>query len=466
MSKQNLQADVIVVGSGAGGAAVAGRLGRAGKRVIVVEAGPLRFGSTGGHARNLDVSEAGMLAYAKEVTKEWVFPCGSATPVQGLPGFLVSHGAGGSFSLWCSNAPAPDVSELPAWMDPADWADYLGQAAQIMHIDPDIARGGVRAERILAATRAVVGSLPAGREVQPMPIAARRVDGRLKYTSSDDLLAQAEGGLAPLLIAEHIVQRVLHSNGRATGVVAMPRNGGEPLVIEAGAVVIASGTLASAQLIQASDIDAGPALGRHLLDHPTISTRVLLRPEILADVPAQDPVFSIWVPHSAAHPWQTEVFRFPQTPPTGTRDEDGADVTTFVAMDENPDNRLFFEPGVKDAFGLPQVRVQLSHTAADTQRISLAMAENYRVCASVGDTLRGAGVVLYGAGGSAHLMGSCRMGAKDDGSSVVNGSGQVWAMDNLFVAGNAVLGTSNSSNPTFTLVAAALRTADRILATC
>jgi choline dehydrogenase-like flavoprotein len=311
----------------------------------------------------------------------------------------------------------------------------------------------------------VIGELPAGREVQPMPIAARRVNGRLKYTSSDDLLAQAYGGVEPLLITEHIVQQVLHSNGRASGVVAIPRNGGEPLVIEASAVVIASGTLASAQLIQASAIDAGPALGCNLLDHPIISTRVLLRPEILEGVPEDDPVFSIWVPHSAAHPWQTEVFRFPQTPPSGTRDEDGADVTTFVAMDENPDNRLFFEPGVKDAFGLPQIRVQLRHSAADSQRISLAMAENYRVCAAVGDTLRGAGVMLYGAGGSAHLMGSCRMGAKADGSSVVNGAGQLWAMDNLFVAGNAVLGTSNSSNPTFTLVAAALRTADRILAT-
>ncbi|MFL7960751.1 GMC oxidoreductase [Pseudomonas kielensis] len=455
--------DVVVVGSGAGGSTVAGRLGQAGKRVMVVEAGPVRFGTPGLHARNLDVSEAGMLEYAKVVMNEWVFPCSSSTPVEGLPGFLVSHGVGGSFSLWCSNAPSPDVSELPKWMDPAQWAQYFAEAARVMHVDPDIAKGGVRAERILAATRAAVTGLPAGREVQPMPIAARRVDGKLKYTSSDDLLAQATDGVLPQVLADHVVRQVLHVNGRASGVVAFPRQGGDPVVIHADTVVIASGTLAAAQLIHASGIDAGPALGRNLLDHPILSTRVVLRPEILEDVPAHDPIFSIWVPHSADHPWQTEVFRFPQTPAAGTRDEDGADITTFVAMDENPDNRISFDSETKDAFGLPQVRVHLQHSLADTQRISEALAEHYRVSAAVGDITRGANFMMYGVGGSAHLMGSCRMGPENDGTSVVDRYGQLWNMDNVFVAGNAVLGSSNSSNPTFTLVAAALRTADRIL---
>lgn len=459
----NFRVDVVVVGSGAGGSTVAGRLGRAGKQVMVVEAGPVRFGTPGLHARNLDVSEAGMLDYAKVVMKEWVFPCSSSTPIDGLPGFLVSHGVGGSFSLWCSNAPSPDVSELPKWMDPAQWAEYFAEAARVMHVDPDIAKGGVRAERILAATHAAVTGLPAGRGVQPMPIAARNVDGKLKYTSSDDLLAQASDGVLPQVLADHVVRQVLHVNGRASGVVAYPRQGGEPVVIHADTVVIASGTLAAAQLIHASGIDAGPALGRNLLDHPILSTRVMLRPEILEGVPAHDPLFSVWVPHSADHPWQTEVFRFPQTPAPGVRDEDGADVTTFVAMDENPDNRISFDTEAKDAFGLPLVRVHLQHSPADTRRISDALAENYRVSAAVGDVMRGASFVMYGSGGSAHLMGSCRMGPENDGTSVVDRYGRLWNMDNVFVAGNAVLGSSNSSNPTFTLVAAALRTADRIL---
>ena len=70
---------------------------------------------------------------------------------------------------------------------------------------------------------------------------------------------------------------------------------------------------------------------------------------------------------------------------------------------------------------------------------------------------------MYKPGGSAHLMGSCRMGPKDDGESVVNQSGRLWRSDNVYVAGNAVLGTPSGANPTFTTVAAALMTADAIL---
>ncbi|MFD6613486.1 FAD-dependent oxidoreductase, partial [Micromonospora chalcea] len=46
-----LSADVVVVGSGAGGAAVAGELARKGCQVVVIEAGTA---GTGEHGRNLD----------------------------------------------------------------------------------------------------------------------------------------------------------------------------------------------------------------------------------------------------------------------------------------------------------------------------------------------------------------------------------------------------------------------------
>lgn len=458
-----MRVDVVVIGSGAGGAAVAGELARAGREVLVIEAGPVRFGALGLHARNLDPSEAGLPAYGQRILKEWVFPAYADAPVDGLPGLWISHGVGGMFGIWCSNCPRPDRSELPDWMPAATWDTYLARAEQVMHIDRDIARGGVRASRLLAATQAAVGPLAPGREVQPMPIAARRIDGVLKYTGSDDLLEVGPGQAAPTVLADHIVRRIVHRGDRATAVVVAPRLGGPERTLEADAIVVAAGTTASAQLIAASKLDAGPALGRYLLDHPIVSTRVLLKPELLHDVPAGDPVFSVWVPHSASHPWQNEVFRFPQTPPEGTRDEDGADVATFVSMDLNPDNRLHFAADAVDGFGLPRLRVDLQHSEADHRRIAAATAENYLISAAVADMTRGWMPVLYKPGGSAHLMGSCRMGPKDDGESVVNADGRLWRYENLYVAGNAVLGTPSGCNPTFTTVAAALMTADAIL---
>jgi choline dehydrogenase-like flavoprotein len=458
-----MRVDVVVIGSGAGGAAVAGELARAGRDVMVVEAGPVRFGTPGLHARNLDTSEAALPEFGRRILQEWVFPANAQTPLEGLPGMAISHGVGGMFGIWCSNCPRPDRSELPDWMPTSVWDTYLARAESVMHIHRNIAEGGVRASRIQAATARAVGRLEAGREVQPMPIAVRRVDGALKYTGSDDLLAVGEDETPPSLLADHVVRRIEHRDGRASAVVAVPRQGGAELRIEADTVVVAAGTLASAQLVQASGLDAGPALGRYLLDHPIVSTRVLLKPEILADVPAGDPLFSVWVPHSATHPWQNEVFRFPQDPPAGTRDEDGADVTTFVSMDVNPDNRLVFDADALDNFGLPRVKVALKHSRADHRRIADATAENYMISAAVADLSHGWNPVMYKPGGSAHLMGSCRMGPKDDGESVVNQSGRLWRSDNVYVAGNAVLGTSSGANPTFTTVAAALMTADAIL---
>ena len=44
-----------------------------------------------------------------------------------------------------------------------------------------------------------------------------------------------------------------------------------------------------------------------------------------------------------------------------------------------------------------------------------------------------------------------------------NRFGKLWRYDNIFVADNSVIETSNAGNPTFMMVSQALRTADRIL---
>ncbi len=64
-----------------------------------------------------------------------------------------------------------------------------------------------------------------------------------------------------------------------------------------------------------------------------------------------------------------------------------------------------------------------------------------------------------------HLMGSCRMDSQVSESSVVSPEGRLWGYENCFVAGNAVLGERNASNPTLTTIAFALHTADAIHST-
>jgi choline dehydrogenase-like flavoprotein len=63
-----------------------------------------------------------------------------------------------------------------------------------------------------------------------------------------------------------------------------------------------------------------------------------------------------------------------------------------------------------------------------------------------------------------HAAGTCRMGATPD-QGVVDPAGRVWSVANLYIADASVLPTSSGMNPSLTVAACALHTADAILAT-
>lgn len=67
--------------------------------------------------------------------------------------------------------------------------------------------------------------------------------------------------------------------------------------------------------------------------------------------------------------------------------------------------------------------------------------------------------IFYGAG---HIVGTYRMGDNAD-DSVTDGYGRSWDHNNLFMAGSGLFPTIATGNPTLTIVALALRTADKII---
>ena len=60
-------------------------------------------------------------------------------------------------------------------------------------------------------------------------------------------------------------------------------------------------------------------------------------------------------------------------------------------------------------------------------------------------------------------MGTTRM-HDDPKRGVVDANGRVHGIDNLYVAGSSVFPTSGAANPTLTIVALAIRLADRLKA--
>lgn len=110
----------------------------------------------------------------------------------------------------------------------------------------------------------------------------------------------------------------------------------------------------------------------------------------------------------------------------------------------------------KDDHGIPRARVTFSYGENDRRLIRHAVE-------SMSSILRAAGgKVEFVVPDTAHLMGGCRMG-NDPRTSVVNSYGQTHDIPNLFVCDASIFVTSGGANPTNTVMALALRTADYII---
>lgn len=124
----------------------------------------------------------------------------------------------------------------------------------------------------------------------------------------------------------------------------------------------------------------------------------------------------------------------------------------------NEKNTVTLDPELKDEHGMPLPRVTYSYGENEVKlrAHSIRMAE---------DIMRAAGAVKTigsPARGTAHLMGTCRMGT-DPSRSVVNPFCQSHDVKNLFICDGSVFVTSTGGNPTLTIQALATRTADYIV---
>jgi choline dehydrogenase-like flavoprotein len=124
-----------------------------------------------------------------------------------------------------------------------------------------------------------------------------------------------------------------------------------------------------------------------------------------------------------------------------------------------PVNEVVLDPELTDAHGIPAplVRYRLSDNSVRLMEFGVARA---------GDALRAAGArdvftenPLRPSGW--HLLGTCRMGDHPNGS-VTDRWGRTHDVDNLFIVDGSLFVTSAAVNPTTTIQALALRTADYI----
>jgi choline dehydrogenase-like flavoprotein len=141
---------------------------------------------------------------------------------------------------------------------------------------------------------------------------------------------------------------------------------------------------------------------------------------------------------------------------------------TILETTPRPDSRVTITPA-RDRLGVPRVRVDWRVSASDRrglERLRTAMANAIR--------RRELGLLVdapdvdeagwpHSMEGGKHHMGTTRMHI-DPKQGVVDPNGRVHPMANLYVAGSSVFPTSGYANPTFTIVALALRLADHLKA--
>ncbi|MGH7293095.1 MAG: hypothetical protein ACREJT_17870, partial [Myxococcota bacterium] len=179
----------------------------------------------------------------------------------------------------------------------------------------------------------MAGDLPPERQVAPMPVAAHREDDGLHFSAADDLLAGAD---QVRILAGRIARGIRERDGLVE-VDVFDRGTAGVETFTARDVVIAAGTIGSAQLIAAAGLDVGPALGAYLIEHVAFGTRIALQEELRTDRAFDEPGFAVWIPASAIHPWSTQITRhfiaYTDVLPPGSDPAQTADLIAFCPVE-------------------------------------------------------------------------------------------------------------------------------------
>jgi choline dehydrogenase-like flavoprotein len=124
-------------------------------------------------------------------------------------------------------------------------------------------------------------------------------------------------------------------------------------------------------------------------------------------------------------------------------------------------NSVTLDPDVKDAWGLPAVRITFENHADDIANMKWLQKREYEIFEAMGaKKIWSQPVEAFST--SRHLMGTCRMG-NDPKKSVVNAVSRTHDIPNLFVVDGSNFVTSARQQPTATIQALAYRAADHMI---
>ena len=492
-----LDADAVVVGSGAGGGVIAAKLAARGLKVVVLEAGAYfneadfnqievwahqnlywRGGPTPTGDMNVTLQAGACLGGGTTVnwtnslrTKPWVREEWAEHGLEDVATEAFDRHLDG---IWQRLSVSGDCSELNGPHRAMQrGADALGWSFKTITRNWDPARHDP----------AMAGYMGFGDQ-------SGAKQSTLKTYLQDAVDAGAE------VVTQCWAERVLVEGGRAAGVEAVwtdPGSGRTARVtVRARQVVVAGGALESPALLLRSGI-GGPAVGQHLHLHPSNATigdygedmqawwgapQSALVDEfanvedgygfLVEGVQYTTALAASAIPFvsGAAHKQSMADFRCGGTFIGLVRDRGHGRVTIDANGMAVPWYSLEDELDVRTVHRSIEAQVRLHHAAGARRIYGLAAGQpTWRV----GDDLeafiarlkrlplRAGGVKLF----AAHQMGTCRMG-RDPQTSVADPRGRLHDVEGVWIGDASAFPTASGTNPMITIMALASRTADHI----
>lgn len=134
-------------------------------------------------------------------------------------------------------------------------------------------------------------------------------------------------------------------------------------------------------------------------------------------------------------------------------------------MIPNANSYCEIDPTLKDRFGIPVLRFHFGRTDQERRMVEHFNRTTQDIVTAMGGKLSAPPApvdrALKKGGEIIHEVGTARMGA-DRGTSVTDGYGRCWDVDNLYIGDGAVFASKAHKNPTLTIMALAMRSADHI----
>jgi choline dehydrogenase-like flavoprotein len=486
----SLDCDVVVVGSGAGGATVATELALAGKRVVVLEEG-----------RNIPAHVHGAMRQSQSLRNVWreggmtvAFGIGGAPTVNVTMGRVI----GGSSVVTGGVCFRVNEHVLDRWskdmrlseLTPAGVDAYYAHVEKALHVEDVPVEMRSRSTSLFAE-----GAEKLGYPLSPIRRNTSGCEGcgRCNFGCPHSAKLSVDLSYLPRAMAagatvfsECIVDRVTIEHGRATGVVGRLLNGplgarGDRLKVRAKKVVVAAGGVHSPALLAASGIGGiGSHVGANLTLHPGCRVFARFDEPVHGWAGAMQSAFSTAFEHEGV--LLNSLF-IPASVIAATMPGSGP---RHARLAEQVGNIAMFGVQIHDDGGGFVVRSPFGREPLMLYRCSkhdhAALRRGIRI---VGETFLAAGAkeiflpVLGGEGltpdefrrydldaiptvrlesASQHPLGTCRM-SRTAADGVVDAYGRCWDVGDLYVADGSILPSSLGVNPQLTVMMMATRIA-------